>query len=259
MILRDTNIKAALRARKKQKGFLLNPFRFSGGAPTTDPHWDKVVLLAHMDGTDGGTTFIDSGPLGLSATSNNVTTRPGSAYYGTAGAQLLGASANNVTFSHASAFNFASSEAFTIEVCARLERSTSSYSYDWLLQIASVGENHNKGLYMRWSDGGFGSNLQCAIADTQRVNGFPRSSAYNNYATIAYCRRPDSTCEVFVNGISIGITTNGNAVGGTAVRIGCAMDGSYPLRGSVDEVRITKGVCRYSANYTPATEAFPNG
>ncbi|WP_164091630.1 LamG domain-containing protein, partial [Comamonas thiooxydans] len=58
MIVRSTNIRAALRAR--QRGFLLNPFRFGGGGGGGDPYFDKVSLLLHMNGADGSTAFPDS-------------------------------------------------------------------------------------------------------------------------------------------------------------------------------------------------------
>lgn len=258
MIDRSTNIQAALRSR--QRGFLLNPFRFGGGGGGGgDPHFANVSLLMHMDGSDGGTTFVDSGPLGLTPiTVTSATTRPGSAVYGSGGMLLTGASANGVTFTHATAFQFAESEPFTIEMRVRLERPVAGSDYDWLLHMSSSGGNFNTGLYMRWSDAGFSQALQCAISDTLRVSGFSRSSAYNNYASIAYCRKSDGMTTLFVDGVGVSTMSNGQMLGATHVRVGCALDNTYPIQASVDELRITKGVCRYTANYTPSAEAFPN-
>lgn len=259
MIERSTDIKAALRSR--QRGFLLNPFRFGGGtpAPGDDPHFANVSLLMHMDGTDGGTTFVDSGPLGLTHTTvTSATTRPGSAVYGSGGMLLTGESANGVTFTHPTAFQFAENEPFTIEMLVRLERPAYFSGYDWLLHMSSSGGGHNTGLYMRWTDPGFSRQFQCAINDTNRVSGFSRSSAYNNYAHVAYCRKSDGMTTLFVNGSSVSTTSNGQMLGATHIRVGCALNNTYPLQASVDELRITKGVCRYTANYTPPTAPFPN-
>ena len=33
--------------------------------------------------------------------------------------------------------------------------------------------------------------------------------------------------------------------------------GRYPFRGGIDEVRITKGVARYTENFTPPDKPFP--
>ena len=259
MISRSTDIKAALRSR--QRGFLLNPFRFGGGGGGggVDPHFANVSLLMHMDGTDGGTTFVDSGPLGLTPiTVTSATTRPGSAVYGSGGMLLPGTSSNGVTFTHATAFQFATSEAFTIEMMVRLERPVAGSSYDYLLHMSTSGGGHTGGLYMRWSDSGFGQEFQCAIDDTLRVSGFNRTSAYNNYASIAYCRKSDGVTTLFVNGVGVSTTSNGRVLNATHVRVGCALNNGFPTKASVDELRITKGVCRYTENYTPATAPFPN-
>lgn len=54
MILRSTNIRAALRS--KQRGFLLNPYRF--GVPVTER------IYMDFEGANGSTTFTDVGTAG---------------------------------------------------------------------------------------------------------------------------------------------------------------------------------------------------
>lgn len=56
---RSTDIRGALRAR--QRGFLLNPFRFGGGG-ATDPFFSDVVTLLPFIGPDGSTTITDESP-----------------------------------------------------------------------------------------------------------------------------------------------------------------------------------------------------
>ncbi len=74
----------------------------------------------------------------------------------------------------------------------------------------------------------------------------------------------------FVNdGTNIKIYLNGTNVGTQAVTapssyigpltIGMRSDGSLPLNGYIDDLRITKNVARYTANFTPPTESFRLG
>lgn len=57
MICRDTNVRSALRSR--QRGLLLNPFRFGGGGGGGDPDFANVKALLHFDGTAGTSVFTD--------------------------------------------------------------------------------------------------------------------------------------------------------------------------------------------------------
>lgn len=52
LIVPSADMRAALRAKKRQLGFLLNPYRFA----VNDPVWSSVEILAHMEGA----TPIDS-------------------------------------------------------------------------------------------------------------------------------------------------------------------------------------------------------
>lgn len=74
--------------------------------------------------------------------------------------------------------------------------------------------------------------------------------------------RQGSTLRLFVDGVLAG--TGASSVDYTSavarLSIGFQVQGAarYPMRGGIDDVRITKGVARYTANFTPPAAQFPN-
>lgn len=72
--------------------------------------------------------------------------------------------------------------------------------------------------------------------------------------------RSGTTVRFFVNGTQVGsgtISSNLTAPNTVALTIGQAELANY-LNGYIDDLRITKGYARYTANFTPPTAAFPN-
>ena len=70
--------------------------------------------------------------------------------------------------------------------------------------------------------------------------------------------RSGTSTRVFFDGVAQGAspytdTTNYNGTG--ALRIGSGVNGDF--NGYIDDLRITKGYARYTANFTPPTAAFP--
>ena len=68
---------------------------------------------------------------------------------------------------------------------------------------------------------------------------------------------------VYVNGVNQGQATNSTAFVGLAANgfaLGAEYAGSFfpSFNGYIDDLRITKGVARYTANFTPPTLPFPD-
>jgi hypothetical protein len=64
----------------------------------------------------------------------------------------------------------------------------------------------------------------------------------------------------YVNGIASGQTTNTSSLYGNAsngLRIGAEYPSAFYLDGYIDDLRITKGIARYTSNFTSPTTAFP--
>jgi len=72
--------------------------------------------------------------------------------------------------------------------------------------------------------------------------------------------RSSGTARVFVNGTQVGSnSTNNNSYAPTGgVIIGASNAGDRNFKGYIDDLRITKGYARYTANFTAPTAAFPN-
>jgi len=72
--------------------------------------------------------------------------------------------------------------------------------------------------------------------------------------------RSGTSLKMFFNGTSVATATNSTSFGSASagVFVGAYYDGTYPLNGYIDDLRITKGYARYTANFTAPTAAFPN-
>ena len=87
------------------------------------------------------------------------------------------------------------------------------------------------------------------------------SISTNVWTHIALCRASGTT-RIYVNGTQVGTSTNAwNQTYGSTERfvIGATSVGaSNHFTGYIDDFRITKGVARYTAAFTPPTAAFPD-
>jgi Concanavalin A-like lectin/glucanases superfamily len=82
----------------------------------------------------------------------------------------------------------------------------------------------------------------------------------NTWTHIAISRVSTATNSTyaFVNGTLTVTTTDSNVYSGTNMTIGGRAGGSNYYTGYIDDLRITKGIARYTSNFTPSTSAFLN-
>jgi hypothetical protein len=84
--------------------------------------------------------------------------------------------------------------------------------------------------------------------------------SFNTWTHLAICKS-GATTTLYLNGTSRVTTTNSPTNSGNPVYVGANIDGGnpyWPLNGYIDDLRITKGVARYTANFTAPTAAFPD-
>lgn len=222
---------------------------------SSDPHWGNVALLLHCDGPNGSTAFTDSSSSHKSVVANSSaqisTSR--SKFGGASG--LLGGGYLS-TPSHASLYP-ALADDFTVECWVYITAYGSTVMRVAGFAIYAGGQE--TWTFNIEADGSLGFTLY----DTSWRGGrsAARAVPLNQWVHIAGVKLGASV-SVFVNGVkgpTVG-TMTGNPVNPLS-RLSIGRIGDYPGQyfiGSIDEFRITKGVARYTADFTPPAAPFPN-
>jgi hypothetical protein len=117
--------------------------------------------------------------------------------------------------------------------------------------------------------GGSTTGIQCAL----NASGYPNTVLNNSivltssivvstttWTHVAWVRS-SGTLVIYVNGVSGGSVSNSTNISDTGLTIGTPNDyrdssSTYHYNGYIDDLRITRGYARYTANFTPPTEAF---
>lgn len=211
-----------------------------GGGGSTDPDFANVSLLLHMDGSNGSTTFTDSSLNSLTVTAN------GNAQISTAQSKFGGAAGlfdGNGDFLSFSAQNIGALTDVTLECWIYLNSTSdtgifgTTFSGNW--QLLAV---LNSRLYAYWN----GPEVEEPTA----------SIATQTWYHVAITRA-SGTLRLFVDGVlraTSGSTSTNNTTVNQLGRVVFRGD----LNGYVDDARITIGVARYTASFTPPTAPFPD-
>jgi|688.fasta_scaffold10071_9 hypothetical protein len=213
------------------------------GIPT-DPFFQQVSLLLHMNGTNGGTAFLDNSPFPSAIqVFGGATTSTAQVKFGTA--SYLGVTGGYLTTTTNNPFAFGTAD-YTIECWIR---TTSFAAQQNILYIANITAS------------GFVINTSGQIVFILGSNNRIVSSAIslNQWVHFAQTRQTSIT-RMFINGVAQATTyndaTNYTAAGNLWI-IG-ASGAAGPIVGNIDDLRITKNICRYTANFTPPIAQFPD-
>lgn len=223
----------------------------ASGGGGGDPDFASVVALLHFDGTNGSTTFADVRGLTWTANGNAQlsTTNP---RFGTA-CLLLDGSGDFALTSTPSGFEFGTGD-FTVEAWIR-PANVSAFQ-----DIFSNRSPAGGGMTFRITDSGF---LDYFPGNAPiRLVGSTALTA-NVYTHVAVSRASGTT-RLFIGGALDGslsdsfnyAMSNGQS---TDTAIGRSqLTASQFFDGRIDEMRVTKGVGRYTASFTPPTSPFPD-
>ena len=223
-----------------------------------DPQFGSVSLLLHGNGTNGSTTITDNSP------SPKTVTAVGNAQISTAQSKFGGASiafdgtGDYLTAANNSSLDFGSGD-FTVECWVYLAGLQAlNNESQRVCTLVSYGTNGT-------SVAGYQLTVNTTTNQLQFYNTGVSIASFtwslNTWYHVAYTRS-GSTNRLFVDGQSLTLTTNTFVpaqLASNTLRIGAERKyGGYDLNGYIDDLRITKGVARYTANFTPPAAPFPD-
>ena len=217
-----------------------------------DPQFGSVSLLLHGNGTNGSTTITDNSP------SPKTVTAVGNAQISTAQSKFGGASiafdgtGDYLTLPSGTAFQFGTGD-FTVEMWVYFSNGAEVF----YLIDARNSSQASTGLLWALFSGGFGNSLVWYTGAAQLIG--PILTTQNTWTHIAAARQGTSL-RFFVNGaLSNTVTDSTNySVIPTLSYIASRYSATEALNGYIDDLRITKGVARYTANFTPPAAPFPD-
>jgi hypothetical protein len=215
-------------------------------AVNSDPYFSSVVSLLHLDGANGATTFTDvKGKTWLTYGDAKLSTTDPK--FGSA-ALLLDGTGDYAESQTSADWQFGTGD-FTVEFWVRFGSTAATTSLLSNYTDSSGGftvQYRNTGvLRVGWGDP--------ALLD---VSWSPSTGVWYHVAVA----RVGSTIRTFVDGALLGSATNSTNINtNTAFCLGRL--GTFALQhlnGRIDEVRITNGVGRYTAAFTPPSAPFPD-
>lgn len=212
-----------------------------------------TVALLHMDGADASTTFTDESGKSWTANGNAQIDTAQSKFGGASG--LFDGTGDYVSTPDNSDFENTNAD-FTIDMWVRLnttgtqktlvahgeEGNTSNFGY--IFRISSSDK-----LYFGYGVGGtFKSNESTSVTMT--------SATWYHIAVV----RSSTNLYLFQDGVQVNSTFNisTDSINNTnkTIKLGVDDNNLNAHNGWMDEIRISKGIARWTANFTPPTSAY---
>lgn len=226
-----------------------------------DTFYDSAVLSLHGDGADAATVFADSSPGGQAFTVNGAAQLDtAEKKFGTASMLFDGATSYLVSTQPASYWKFLSDglEDFTVEFWLYPRTATTGLLLDtggWLSTNIgfSVFRFSTDSITVRVTNASGGTTY----AYTKGFSGIAALNTWTHYA-VTY---DGTNYRIFINGVlqSTEVQTTAESTGdpSSTLTIGrSATTSAEFFDGSIDDLRITRGVARYLTSFTLPTAAF---
>ncbi len=221
----------------------------AGGRPlvatveaATDPYWASVSSLMHLDGANNTTTFTDQKPGSWSRTGTAKLTTT-DAKFGTA-CLILDGSSSIVKATHASA-------------------DLNSLPFTWEAWLNMDAGAPDAGIFFALSGRGLTIETVAGKVQVGSRNEIPNiiTSSSNLpvgvWTHLAVCRIAN-TIAVYIDGVNVGSATHDRQFFNGDLQLGSYTSVSKYFKGKIDDFRLTVGVARYTANFTPPSAPFPD-
>ena len=228
-------------------------YNYSSGnlIPISDPYFSLVVALLHFDGANGATTFTDQKGHTFTAfgTSALSTSTP---KYGTA-ALSTGDNSSSIEAPTSPDWNMGSGD-FTIEGWIRVSDISTGLAY--LVAIFGASGAYHVAVYRSANRIGFLVADATGSGYINTVNSETGAVLSNNVWTHIAAVRYGTNFNVYINGVKNATMGYSSSItpfftAGSTLKVGYRT-------GNFDDFRITKGLARYTVNFTPPAYPFPN-
>jgi YD repeat-containing protein len=216
----------------------------SAGADQGDPLLGSVQLLLHGEGSNGGTSIVDSSPNNLSPASQtgmSITT----ADKKLGSAALSAASGGSLKYTGNAGLLFTGD--FTAEGDFKVPVNNQN------IQFFNFSTSEAPGRIVAYTSGTGTLRYNRYGSNEITINSSTTLIPVGTWFHLAVVRS-GSTISYYVNGTNVGTTSDAGTFGNGTGGFGIAT--SAPNGLLFDEVRVTKGVTRYTANFTPPTQEF---
>lgn len=240
---------------------LSNKLSIASSKLVDDIYYDNVTLLLNANGTNGSTTTIDSSKYARTVTA------VGNAKLSTA----------DKKFGTASMIFDGSGDSFTVANNASLAMGTGDYTTEFWVKMNSFSGTYtglidDGTMWLTFGDSGYGYKLKFGISGLDKKYSLSltgQAFAGTGWRHIA-CTRTSGQGRIYIDGVQQMLSdvsiSSGNAnpstypnssVTMTESATSSAVTLSSNFNGYIDDVRITKGVVRYTGNFTVPSKEYP--
>lgn len=223
-----------------------------------DPFWSEVVLLIYGNGDNNGTVFTDYSSF------NQAVSGFGSAITSTAEAKFGGSSLflfgdGAYLQAQAESLNLGGGD-YTLEAWVFMEHDV---HYTGLAMIYSSFLTQSEGRTNLCISAGGALVVSEQDAGGANLSQIQTSDGAVSFNTWHFCSATKSgtTLRLFLDGVLVGTVSSpvrGNWAG--SARIGRHAEGGFAdaFYGYINDLRVTRGVARYTATFAPPDAPFPN-
>lgn len=209
-------------------------------------------LLLHCNGADAATSFVDSALTKTVTANGTAQLDTAQKKFGSASG-LFDGDSDYLSLADSADWNL-SNGAFTIDFWARWAALPANGVHMGF--VTHFTDVNNRWIFFMANDGGT-YNLKFYAAPTYVDAGEAMTLSIDTWYHLAVVRSGDSWY-FFLNGTQLGTTITDNRTLGdfTDFIIGKDFSTSGYFNGWIDEFRVSKGIARWTANFTPPTQEY---